>query len=95
MTPSDVLNKIMEIIATILRTLPGVVIGLILIINPIPILNTVGKIYWHLGKYTALDKSEKTKKYFIVENPFWGRVFGSIILILTGISVFVVIGDYL
>ena len=85
----------MEILATILRTLPGVVIGLILIINPLPILNTVGKIYWHLGKYTALGKSEKTKKYFIVENPFWGRVFGSIILILTGISVFMVIGDYL
>ena len=39
-TKRYVLNKIMEIIATILRTLPGVVIGLILFINPIPILNT-------------------------------------------------------
>ena len=56
-----------------------------LIFKPKPFLKFIGNIYWHMGKFTALGKSDNTKKYFIGENTFWFRALG-VILLVSGIA---------
>ena len=41
-----------------------IVCAALLVFKPEPFMKLFGNIYWHMGKYTALGKSENTKKYF-------------------------------
>jgi len=67
--------------------------ALLLIFKPKPIIKFIGNIYWYMGRFTAIGKSEKTKKYFIGENTFWFRTFGIIMLMIAIVSLFVQINE--
>jgi len=71
----------------ILNVVFAFIISFFLIFKPIPFMKFIGTVYWHLGRFTALGKSEETKKYFIGKNTFWFRLLGIIMLILICISV--------
>ena len=64
-----------------------IVCAALLVFKPEPFMKLFGNIYWHMGKYTALGKSENTKKYFFSENTFWFRALGVIMLIVALVSV--------
>ena len=65
----------------------AIVISLFLIFKPNPFIKFIGNIYWHMGKFTALGKSEETKKYFIGKNTFWFRTWGVIMLMIVCLSI--------
>ena len=86
-------NTTMDILIQIFFPIFGIAISLLLILRPIPLMKFIGTIYWHLGKATALGKSEETKKFFIGENPFWPRVLGTIMLILSCLFILARVGE--
>ncbi len=59
-----------------------------LIFKPITVAKFLGGIYWRMGKFTALGKTEQTKKYFYAQNPFWFRAFGFLLFGLLLLSLF-------
>ena len=61
----------------------------ILIFKPLAVAKILGDAYWHSGKLTALGKSDETKKYFYSQNPFWFRVLGFLLAVLSIYSVFI------
>ena len=85
----------MNILIEILQTLPVVAISLFLILKPLPFMNFIGNIYWQLAKFTAIGKSKETKKYFIGENPFWFKIIGTVMLIISCFSILARIGEHL
>jgi|GEM_PF-6365249 len=65
------------------------VVSYMLISKPLAVAKLLGGIYWRMGKFTALGKSDETKKYFYSQNPFWFRVLGFLIaglLIVSGFA---------
>ncbi|KQC06420.1 MAG: hypothetical protein APR62_07885 [Smithella sp. SDB] len=64
----------------------AIIVSLFLVFKPRPFMKFMGDIYWHMFKYTALGKSEETKKYVFGENTYWFRTLGIIMLIMIGLS---------
>jgi len=64
------------------------IISYMLIFTPLTVAKFLGGIYWRMGKFTALGKSDETKKYFYSQNPFWFRVLGFLMAGLFIASVF-------
>jgi len=81
--------KLLEILVTI----PGLVLGVFLILKPIAVADLIGRAYWKMSKFTSLGKSEKTRKYFFGNNPYWFRIFGGIITLLWFISFIGMVGS--
>jgi len=79
----------------ILLTLPAIAISLLLIFKPVPFMNFIGNFYWHLGRFTAIGKSNETKRFFIGENTFWFKVLCTIMFIISCLSILARIGENL
>jgi len=77
----------------VLNSIPILIFCGLLIFKPLGCAEFIGRLYWHMGRYTALGKTEETKKYFIAKNPFWFRTFGIVILSLFLISFIMKIGN--
>ncbi|MFH2044483.1 MAG: hypothetical protein ABIK92_04990 [Pseudomonadota bacterium] len=65
----------------------------LLTFKPKPVIKIIGIVYWNIGKFTALGKSENTKKYFIGKNTFWFRALGVMMLIIGIISLLAQISE--
>ena len=63
------------------ETIVALTFSAMLILRPMACARFVGNIYWHMSKFTALGKTEESKKYFFAEKPFWFRILGFILLI--------------
>lgn len=44
--------------------------------------NLAGNIYWRMSKFTALGKTEESKKYFFAKKTIWFRALGFTLLLL-------------
>lgn len=61
------------------------IVSYMLIFKPMTVAKFLGGVYWRGSKFTALGKSEETKKYFYSKNPFWFRFLG---FLLAGLLVY-------
>jgi hypothetical protein len=64
------------------------IVSYMLIFKPMSVAKFLGGVYWRAGKFTALGKSDETKKYFYAQNPFWFRFLGFLIVGLLIVSFF-------
>jgi hypothetical protein len=83
----------MNLAEVIISSIPQLIFCLIFILKPRWVANLLGYIYWQMGKFTALGKSEDTKKYFFSERTYWFRLLGYIVLILWIVSVYINISN--
>ena len=66
----------------ILFSKPVMIFCGLLIFKPMTCADYIGRLYWHMGKYTAFRKTKDTKKYFIAKSPFWFRILGIMVFLL-------------
>jgi len=83
----------MILIEVIMISILQLLFCLLFILKPKWVANILGYIYWQMGKFTALGKSEDTKKYFFSERTYWFRLFGYIVLIIWIVSVYINISN--
>lgn len=75
----------MELILKYIPPVLGCLTGLALCFKPKPFLKVIGTAYWNLAKFTAIGKTEESKKYFYTENTLFLKLLG-VIMFFIGIA---------
>ena len=68
---------------TYVELLPLFTAGVVLTLWPQPIARLIGAAYWNMARFTALGKTEDTRRLFFAKKHFWFRVLGVFFVILS------------
>jgi len=66
-----------------------IALGILLLLRPMVCIRFVGSTFRKLFRLTLLYKIQDSDKFFMIQNPFWFRLFGALIVFFSIISILI------